>query len=299
MNPPNIFTSSSESPSFLRTIYPYTPANLTNKQPISPQLLKAESTLPPVKETKKALETNNSGFLKTKTVFLNFTGKNDLSQSPKHIRVPKHRNDIDLKYSTRNHILTNDNKHNKQLRLFNPPIAIEKDYFNSKIKKTVKKYFHIRRTSLGNNFNAYEVFNDKTRKMSPEVFRGKEKQPLIVFDGDDKSEGYKDMSFIDKKSSKKFVFVSFQNLIQTPERPKDYLMKGQKDYMIKGPGLKKSKEFSKIVGNDKKISFMKVDQGLQTDGDFFCSENDSVQNPLSKMTMYEIEDNKSELNHGF
>ncbi|OMJ88307.1 hypothetical protein SteCoe_9811 [Stentor coeruleus] len=283
---PNVFTPS-QSPSFLKTIYPSNLTTFTNKKPISPELSKAESALPPVKEIKKALETNNSGFLKTKTIFLNFTGKNDLSQSPKHIRVPKHRNDTDIKYSYRNHISNNSTKYNKQLRLFNPPIAIEKDYFNSKIKKTVKKYFHIRRTSLGNNFNAYEMMNDKSRKISPDVFRGKEKQPIIFFDGDDKNEGSKEIGFIDKKSSKKFVFVSFQDLVQTPDRMKDFMMKGPK----------KNKEYGKIGGE--KRSSRKVDQGLQTDGEYFCSENDSIQNPLSKMTMYEIEDNKSESNDGF
>jgi hypothetical protein len=94
-----------------------------------------------------------------KQIFLHFTGKLDMSTSPRHIRVPKPKKETDLRHLTRSQLASNDSKKVKNLKLFSLPL--EKDYFNRKIKKTVRHYFQARRTSIGGNFYPSEQSNDK------------------------------------------------------------------------------------------------------------------------------------------
>lgn len=288
MNPANVFSSTIETPYLLATIYPLTSANFISKKKVSGLNTKVENPLPPVKDMKKSLGSINSRLLKTSTIFLNLTGIRDLSQSPKHMRIPKYRNDKE-KYSVR-HMGSIEIKHDKQLCLFNPPVAVKKDYFNKKIKKTVKGNFSIRRTSVGNNFNTFEFFKEKTRKISPDLFRGRNKNFKEVSDGEvEKDHEEKEyLNDLDRKS--KISFVNFESLVQGDQKTKKKQFRQSK--------LKK-KIIGKNVQNVEQKNFYRVDQGLQTDDDMTSFDNIFILNQVSKFTMYENEDDKSDCDKSF
>ncbi|OMJ91918.1 hypothetical protein SteCoe_5480 [Stentor coeruleus] len=284
MDPANVFFSTTETPYLIATIYPPTSPSFTNKNKVSGQIKKTDNPLPPVKDTKKSFGSINSGLLKTSTIFLNLTGIKDLSQSPKHMHIPKYKNDKE-KYSVR-HIGSIDIKHEKQFCLFNPPIAVKKDYFNKEIKKTVKGNFSIRRTSVGNNFNAFEFFKEKTRKISPDLFRGK--GFLKETSDGENDRDYEYFNVLDKRS--KISFVNFESLVQGDQKARKKEFRQSK--------LKK-KIITKNQQNLGQKSFYKVDQGLQTDDDMTSFENNFILNQVSKFTMYGNEDDKSDCDRFF
>lgn len=124
----------------------------------SEDIYKIDGSLPPIKESRK-LGNINSSTAMPKQIFLNFTGKLDMSTSPRHIRIPKPKKVTDLRHLTRSQLASIDSKKVKNLKLFSLPL--DKDYFNRKIKKTVKHYFQSRRTSIGPGFLPNESQKEK------------------------------------------------------------------------------------------------------------------------------------------
>lgn len=116
---------------------------------------KIDTVLPPVKEPIYAKKIPPSTLSK---IVINFPGRAEISNSPKHIRLPKPKQDPENRYFTRSQLAYTDKKLEKILKLRQSPQ--DEDYFVQKIQKTVKKQFHMRRVSMGNNFNVVEYMKE-------------------------------------------------------------------------------------------------------------------------------------------
>ena len=237
-------------------------------------LHKGDLVLPPVKETyKKTIE--SSRVVTAKQIFLNFTGRLDMSNSPKHIRIPKQKNDLELRYSTKSQMDSFDEKKGKQ-KLFNPPISMEKDYLTKKISRTVKHYFALKRTSL----DGFDV-NDLKDKNETDFLRGGIKRGLLLpeFESDnrkeEKSSGNNQFDFKNLKGLRNSAMLS-----QFSAQKEEVERKNRKD---------------KKNGSLKTKTFHKVDQSLQTD-ESLIKESEYSRRGITKHSLYQIEDNLSESN---
>ena len=89
---------------------------------------KVDIILPPVKDTKKIMIGTCSSPFAAKQIIINFSGKSDMTITPHHIRPPRQKNESELRYSTRSRYSTLDHEKGKQIKLFDPPLNLEKDY---------------------------------------------------------------------------------------------------------------------------------------------------------------------------
>lgn len=215
---------------------------------------KFDGMLPPVREARK-LEKINSSTGIAKQVFLNFTGKLDMSTSPKHIRVPKPKRDIELRQSTRSQLASIDEKKAKNIKLFSLPL--EKDYFNRKIKKTVRHYFQARRTSLGHNFNDVDLTKEKRNVQ--EIFKTDQKNHKITIELDhscivnEKPPVNKALS--SRVPSKTFAFTGLSSR-DSAASPKEFIQSSKNS--------QRNEQYKKVPDQQRPI-YSKVDQGLQTE----------------------------------
>ena len=215
---------------------------------------KFDGMLPPVREARKLEKINSSTYI-AKQIYLNFTGKLDMSTSPKHIRVPKPKRDVELRQSTRSQLASINEKKARNIKLFSLPL--EKDYFNRKIKKTVRHYFQARRTSLGHNFNDVDVTKEKRNVQ--EMFKTDLKNHKITIELDpaciisDKPSVNKALS--SRVPSKAFAFTGLSSR-DSAASPKEIIQTSTNSQRI---------EQNKKVTDQQRIVYAKVDQGLQTE----------------------------------
>ena len=231
--------------------------------------------LPPVKDIKRSAIGLNLNQFAPKQIFINFTGKKEMPASPKHIRVSQQRHESELRYSTRSQLSSLDSKKVKQLKLFNPPLNMEKDYLSKKIKRTVKHYFNIRKSSIDTYLTRDDFLKDKDIKhdgsQSKETEKEREKNTFfqLELDIDNKRENESDkdkfhtiygINNSPKSTDKSFMVVNFHNNQEFLDIRKD----------VVGNECNNSKEIKKLQmghrNSRKRISRMiKIDQSLQTD----------------------------------
>lgn len=215
---------------------------------------KIDGMLPPVREARRLGNINSSTGI-AKQILLHFTGKLDMSTSPKHIRVPKPKREAEIRQSTRSQLASIDEKKSKNMKLFSLPL--EKDYFNRKIKKTVRHYFQARRTSLGRSLNEADITKEK--RNIQEIFKTDQKSHKITIELDpnctlsDKPAPNKALS--SRVPSKSFVFTGLSSR-DSAVSPKEFVQSSKNSQ--RNEQTKKVPEVIRPV-------YSKVDQGLQTE----------------------------------
>ncbi|OMJ66769.1 hypothetical protein SteCoe_36274 [Stentor coeruleus] len=244
MNLSNVLTPSLQHVSVLGAIYPQSPVSFIHKKTSNLQLSIAENPLPPVKEKKKIIIKVNSGLLKTIT---NLSETRDSSQSPKHPQVPNPQFPSNFKYSAKSRIFTNEPIQKKPIRLLSLPNNIEKEYYNGKIKGTIKQFIRIRGISLEGCMNNNDQ-NKGSRNISPEIFRKKRKSV------NDKDFDYQNG---DKKVLKNKVMFDYKAL--------DDERKNEKGKNSRMRMVKKNARYARKVVKIERVDYDTVDQGLQTD----------------------------------
>ena len=272
-----------------------------------------EIILPPVKETKrKLMQGIQSGLIPAKQIFLNYTSLSPTSGSPKHIRMPKQR------YSTKSQLSSIDAKTGRLLKIFNPPLSMEKEYLTKKIKRTVKHYFQARRSSMdsfisGPNFNKEEMikldaelFTDKDRHRVSDRERGREKNKDKDKEKEkDKTKERKEFTQfhldieIDEKKHQEIVYdTPIKTKIQHAPSKSFMVVNFNNQQELDSPTESKEQEAKnkRRLKNIKRISrrktenLSKIDQGLQTDENSPSRESTGRRQELTKLSMYEILD---------
>lgn len=254
---------------------------------------KAEKTLPPIKEPKRNLVGITSGVIAAKQIFLNFTGKSLKNPSPKHIRTPKQRNQAELRYSTRSQLSSIDPKPGKKFRIFNPPLSMEKEFLTKRIKRTVRHYFHARRTTMDSYLTIPEFKENDPKKELAEKAKEQDKKGVFRFDFE--LEEKKDISLPVKVqnsqvSSKSFMVMNFQNQVEVLESPK------AKTIEKAGKTLRQVRN-EKHNSRKKTNELGKIDQGLQTDEKVPSRESSEKRHGITSISMYEIQDETVEVDN--
>lgn len=247
MNLSNVLAPSLQHTSILGAIYPQTPVSFIHKKVSNFHLSIPENPLPPVKEKKKIIIKVNSGLLKTIT---NFSETRDSSQSPKRSQAPNPQSPSNFKYSAKSRIFTNEPIQKKPIRLLSLPNNIEKEYYNGKIKGTIKQFIRIRGISLEGCVHEQKKIS---RNISPEIFRKKRKS---VNDKDsDWQKGYENG---DRKVMKSKAVFDYKGL---DDERKNENGKNSRMRMM----AKKNTRYARKVIKIERVDYDTVDQGLQTD----------------------------------
>jgi hypothetical protein len=186
-------------------------------------------------------------------------------------------------------------------------LPIGKDYFTNKIKKTVKNYFQIRRTSMGNNFNLVELLREnrksggvktemKNHKVKLEIDSSWAKTDSRRWAKDISSNDLNKAADIEVKDNKTIIekqsFVTEKNpeerINQAFERAEFKSEKFQKGLAMIRENPRKQKR--RVTGRSG--CFVKVDMGLQTEE--FESRESRTRKQQTKFSMYETRDDVSE-----
>ena len=211
--------------------------------------------------------------------------------TPHHIRPPRQKNESELRYSTRSRYSTLDHEKGKQIKLFDPPLNLEKDYLTKKIKRTVKHYFKARRSSMESYLhNNDDLLKDKDPKYDGFSLKegDKDRDNRILFNPQfeienkhkkdlENDKGKEKLRLMYMKShnpvtNKSFVIVNAHNKLEFTEIEKeknsgeDYIKEKTKQKSVNRPSKKRE------------LSMVRVDQALQTEENFLSIEYQSREN---------------------
>ena len=267
-------------------------------------LFKIDCGLPPVRDNRNTKKINLTNQTTPKQIFLSFNYQNEINNSPKHIRLPKPKKNFESRIFTKSQLSYLHDSGSNSPRIMNFPI--DKDYFNKKIKKTVRNYFQIRRTSMGNNFNLVELLKEtrqvegaksemKNHKVTIELNppnniqdksqRNRPPNPKVIEITETKEGKLKNDSNRNHARSmmnNEKISKEFENSKEV-EKCSEFRISKFQNSLIKIPESEKTRVRTRNSG-----IFFKVDMGLQTED--LESRGSWNRRHQTKLSMYEIQD---------